>query len=71
MRFKNFLIETKWKRRQLRKGNPFWVYDKYEISKQEDGTFKLVDINQMTGNEYKELGVFTSLKKAQDSIYET
>lgn len=69
MKFKNYLQE-KWQRRQHYKGKPFWVYDKYEISKQEDGTFKLVDITQTIRNEYKELGIFSSLKKAKDSIGE-
>ena len=68
MRFENYLNE-KWKRRQLRKGKPFWVYDKYEIQKA-DGEFIVSDITQKgdTPNSYKKLGSYDSLKKAQDSI---
>ena len=70
MRFKKYLKEIKWQRRQLRKGKPYWVYDKYEITKEPDGTFKMVDISQMTGNKPKEIGTFDSLKKAKESINE-
>lgn len=70
MKFKNYLTE-KWKKIPIRRTTgrrDVWTYDKYEISKQEDGTFKLVDITQTIRNEYKELGIFSSLKKAKDSI---
>lgn len=70
MRFKEYLQEGVWKRRQLRKGKPYWVYDKYEITKEPDGKFKMVDVSQMSGNEPKEVGKFDSLKKAKDSIGE-
>ena len=68
MRFQNYLNE-KWQRRQLRKGKPFWVYDKYEIQKEND-KFKVFDITQKgsTPNSYKELGEYDSLKKAKESI---
>ena len=70
MKLKKFLTEANWKRRQLRKGQPYWVYDKYEITKEPDGKFKLVDISQMTNNQPTELGRFDSLKKAKDSVNE-
>lgn len=70
MRFKKYILEAKWQRRQLRKGKPFWVYDKYELHKEPDGTFKMFDITQKgdTPNSYKEVGTFDSLKKAKESI---
>ena len=70
MRLESYLKEANWKRRQLRKGHPYWVYDKYEITKEPDGTFKLVDVSLMKNNQPTELGKFDSLKKAKDSINE-
>jgi len=69
MRLESYLKEANWKRRQLRKGKPYWVYDKYEITKDPDG-FKLVDVSLMKNNQPTELGKFETLKKAKDSISE-
>jgi len=66
MKFQNYLKEVTWRRRQLRKGKPYWVYDKYEITKEPDG-FKLVDVTQMTKNEPREIGRYESLKKAKEA----
>lgn len=70
MKFQDYIKETTWKRKQLRKGKPYWIYDKYEITKEPDGKFKLVDISQMTNNEPKEIGKYDSLDKAKNGINE-
>lgn len=68
MKFSDYIIvEVKWQRRQLRKGKPYWIYDKYEITK-EGGEFKLVDVSQMVNNEPKEIGRFDTLNKAKGSV---
>jgi len=72
MKFKQYLQEVNWQRRQTYKGKPFWHYDKYELIKEPDGTFTMYDITQKgdTPNSYKKIGTYTSLKKAKDSINE-
>lgn len=70
MRFLKYIKEDKWKRRQLRKGTPYWTYDKYEINKEKDGNFKVSDISQMKNNKPKVLGSYSTLDKAKKSISE-
>lgn len=70
MKFANWVKERDWTRRQLRKGKPYWVFDKYEITKDPDGSFKMVDVSQMSNNKPKEIGSFDTLKKAKNSINE-
>jgi hypothetical protein len=70
MKFARWINERDWTRRQLRKGKPYWVFDKYEITKEPDG-FKLVDVSQMSNNKPKQIGMFDSLKKAKNSINES
>jgi len=53
----------KWQRRQTYKKKPFWVWDKYEISKTANGKYKVIEIIN-----YSELGEYDSLKEAKESV---
>ena len=70
MRFKQYINEAQWQRRQQYKGKPFWVYDKYELHKEPDGSFTMYDITQRgdTPNSAKKIGSYDSLKKAKESV---